>query len=152
MTASKQWQTLECLQTLSGSDVPDLDSGISVARHEDVVSELHSAGQRLVTNQRVQASPGLSAPDTDWCIQRPTHNVHPIKLLSTPMHQIHNSNRWHFNSLHHTECCNCTASPKLCSSKLRQISNNFDDFGTKTKKKIKLRFQHDLIHVNTLPC
>jgi len=105
-------QTLQCLQTLSGGDVPDFDGRVGIAGDEDVVSELHAAGQWLVTNQRVQTRSCLGTPDTDWRVQRTTHNVNSIKLSSTPVHRLHNSNKSHLNSQHLTECRNYTVSQK----------------------------------------
>lgn len=55
--------TLESLQALARLDVPDLDSGVCVARDQDVVFELHAAGERLVPRQRVDAVPRLHVPD-----------------------------------------------------------------------------------------
>lgn len=40
--------TLQCLETLAGLDVPDLDSGVCVAWDKDVVFELHAAGEGLM--------------------------------------------------------------------------------------------------------
>lgn len=40
--------TLQCLQALARLDVPDLDSGVCVAWDQDVVFELHAAGEGLM--------------------------------------------------------------------------------------------------------
>lgn len=41
--------TLKRLETLACLDVPDLHSGVCVARDQDVVLELHAAGEGLVS-------------------------------------------------------------------------------------------------------
>lgn len=40
--------TLQSLQTLARLDVPDLDGGVRVAWDQDVVFQLHAAGEGLV--------------------------------------------------------------------------------------------------------
>ena len=42
--------TRERLETLAGRDVPDLDGRVGIARHQDVVPQLHARGQALVTH------------------------------------------------------------------------------------------------------
>ena len=39
--------TWQRLKALPGEDIPDLDSGVGIARHQDVVSQLHPGGQAL---------------------------------------------------------------------------------------------------------
>lgn len=41
--------TLQRLQALARLDVPDLDSGVCVAWDQDVVFELHAAGEGLMS-------------------------------------------------------------------------------------------------------
>lgn len=57
--------TLQCLETLSRLYVPDFDGRVSVPRHQDVVFELHAAGEGLMTRQRVYAVPRLDIPHAD---------------------------------------------------------------------------------------
>ena len=45
--------TLESLQALSSSDIPNLDGRVGIPRHQDVVLQLHAWGETLMTNQRV---------------------------------------------------------------------------------------------------
>lgn len=40
--------TLQCLQTLARLDVPDLDGGVCVAWDQDVIFQLHAAGEGLM--------------------------------------------------------------------------------------------------------
>lgn len=57
--------TLQCLETLSRLYVPDFDGGVGVPRHQDVVFELHAAGEGLMTRERVYAVPRLDVPHAD---------------------------------------------------------------------------------------
>lgn len=41
--------TLQCLQALARLDVPDFDSGVCIAWDQDVVFELHAAGEGLMS-------------------------------------------------------------------------------------------------------
>ena len=45
--------TLQCVETLSRPDVPHSHRGVGVPGHQDVVAQLHPAGQWLVAGQRV---------------------------------------------------------------------------------------------------
>ena len=71
---------MQGLQALTAGDVPNLDRGVGIAGHQDVVLELHATGQRLVTHQGVLALARLGVPDPDGRVQGPAHNVHPVKL------------------------------------------------------------------------
>ena len=51
--------TLQGVETLAGADVPDADGGVCVPADQQVVPQLHAAGQRLVTRQLV---------DTPTCV------------------------------------------------------------------------------------
>lgn len=48
--------TLQRVETLSRSDVPHSDGGVSIPGRQDVVSQFHAAGERLVAGQRVNTS------------------------------------------------------------------------------------------------
>lgn len=74
--------TLQCLQALARLDVPDLDSGVCVARDQDVVLQLHATGEGLVPRQRVDAVARLHVPDPYRCVQWTAHHMNPIKLES----------------------------------------------------------------------
>lgn len=54
--------TLQRLETLSCLYVPDFDGGVGVPRHQDVVFELHAAGEGLMTRECVYAVPRLNVP------------------------------------------------------------------------------------------
>lgn len=75
--------TLQGLQTLARLDVPDLDGGVGVARDQDVVLQLHAAGERLVARQRVDAVARLHVPHSDGRVQRAAHHVDPVELQAT---------------------------------------------------------------------
>lgn len=72
--------TLQGLQTLARLDVPDLDGGVGVARDQDVVLQLHAAGERLVARQRVDTVARLHVPHSDGRVQRAAHHVDPVEL------------------------------------------------------------------------
>lgn len=72
--------TLQGLETLARLDVPDLDCGVCVAWDQDVVFQLHAAGEGLVTRQGVDAVPRLHVPDPDGRVQGAAHDVDPVKL------------------------------------------------------------------------
>jgi len=72
--------TLQRLQALARLDVPDLDCGVGVARYEDVVTQLHATGERLVPHQSVQAVPALYVPHSNRRVQRAADDVRPIEL------------------------------------------------------------------------
>ena len=74
------WVTLKCLEALARLDVPDLDGGVGVARHQDVVLELHAAGEGLVPGERVDAVARLHVPHADRRVQRAAHHVDTVKL------------------------------------------------------------------------
>ncbi len=69
------------MQAFAADDVPDFDGGVGVARHEDVVAQLHARRQRLVAHQRVLARTRFGVPHADARVQRAAHHVDPVKLL-----------------------------------------------------------------------
>lgn len=79
---------MQCLQALARLDVPDLDGGVGVAGDQDVVFELHAAGEGLMPRQRVDAVARLHVPDPDGRVQRATHHVDPIKLGGRGGHEF----------------------------------------------------------------
>lgn len=56
---------MQRLETLSRLYVPDFDGRVGVPRHQDVVFELHAAGEGLVSRQSVYAVPRLDVPHAD---------------------------------------------------------------------------------------
>jgi len=86
---NKKWQTLQCLQTLAGGDVPHFDGGVGITGHQNVVPEFHATSQRLMTDQCVKTRSSLSTPHADWRVQWTTDDVDSIKLLSTVYTLMH---------------------------------------------------------------
>jgi len=70
----------KCLQTLPRGNIPDLDRGVCITRHQDIVPQLHPGGERLVAHERMLASPGLDVPDSDGRIQRAGDHMNAVKL------------------------------------------------------------------------
>lgn len=68
------------LQALAGDDVPHLDGGVGVARHEDVVAELHARGERLVAHECMAAGACLHLPHADARVQGAAHHVDAVEL------------------------------------------------------------------------
>ena len=73
-------QTFKSSQALPGEYVPNFHGRISVARHENVVLELHAGRERLVADERVQALACLYLPHADGCVKAPAHHVRAVKL------------------------------------------------------------------------
>jgi len=65
---------------LSGCDVPHLDSGVGIARDENVLAQLHAGGQTLMTHQGVLAIARLHVPHADGGVQRARNHMEAIKL------------------------------------------------------------------------
>lgn len=71
------------MQTLAVHDVPHLDRRIGVARHQNVLAQLHAGRQTLVAHQRVFAGARCRLPHPNGCVQGAGHNVDAVKLKIT---------------------------------------------------------------------
>lgn len=60
--------------------IPDLDSGVSIARHQDIGMQFHTRRKRLVASQGMLQLSRLYIPYPDWSIQRAAYNMDAIKL------------------------------------------------------------------------
>lgn len=74
------WLTWKCLQALSRHYIPHFNSRIGISRNQDIVLQFHTGSQWLMPHERVATSAGFHLPNANARVQRPTHNMHSIKL------------------------------------------------------------------------